>query len=69
MVGWDLNVDLMAKLVHYLSRNIDVFQWKVEDMLGIDPGVTVHMLNISPGAKPVKQRKRHFVPERCEVIQ
>lgn len=29
-VARDLNVNLMIELVSYLSRNIDVFAWKVE---------------------------------------
>ncbi|XP_022853600.1 uncharacterized protein LOC111375040 [Olea europaea var. sylvestris] len=38
-------------------------------MPGIDPEITVHRLNISPGAKPVKQRKRQFASKRHVVIQ
>ncbi|XP_022867175.1 uncharacterized protein LOC111386905 [Olea europaea var. sylvestris] len=31
--------------------------------------VAVHKLNVNPGAKPIKQRKRQFAPERREVIR
>ncbi|XP_022867813.1 uncharacterized protein LOC111387490 [Olea europaea var. sylvestris] len=65
-IGRDLDVTLKTELVGCLSRNIDVFAWKVEDMSGIDPKIAVHRLNISPGARPVKQRKRQFAPERRE---
>ncbi|XP_022897478.1 uncharacterized protein LOC111411151 [Olea europaea var. sylvestris] len=65
-IGRDLDVTLETELICCLSRNIDVFAWKVEDMPGIDPKIALHMLNISSGARPVKQRKRQFAPERRE---
>ncbi|XP_022897821.1 uncharacterized protein LOC111411533 [Olea europaea var. sylvestris] len=68
-VGRDLNTALMTELIDCLSRNIDVFAWKVEDMLGIDPEVVVHRLNTKPETHPVKQRKRQFAPERRRVIK
>ncbi|XP_022851304.1 uncharacterized protein LOC111373062 [Olea europaea var. sylvestris] len=68
-VGRDLDSTIMAKLISCLSQNQDIFAWTVEDMPGIDPEVAVHRLNVNPGAKPVKQRKRQFAPERREVIQ
>ncbi|XP_022872734.1 uncharacterized protein LOC111391716 [Olea europaea var. sylvestris] len=67
-VGRDLSTALMTELIDCLSRNIDVFAWKVDDMPGIDPEVVVHMLNTKPRTHPVKQRKRQFAPERRQVI-
>lgn len=37
-------------------------------MPGIDPSVIVHRLNVNPGFRPVKQRRRTFAPERNQVI-
>ncbi|XP_022845323.1 uncharacterized protein LOC111368325 [Olea europaea var. sylvestris] len=68
-IGRDLKANLWEEIINWLSRNIDVFAWKVKDMPGIDPEVAVHKLNISPRAKPVKQRKRQFAPKRRVVIQ
>ncbi|XP_022846369.1 uncharacterized protein LOC111369122 [Olea europaea var. sylvestris] len=68
-IGRDLKANLREEVIDCLSRNIDIFAWKVEDMPGIDPKVAVYRLNISPGAKPVKQRKRQFTPKRLVVIQ
>ena len=33
-------------------------------MLGIDPSVIIHRLNVHPSSKPVRQKKRVFTPER-----
>ncbi|KAK3036927.1 hypothetical protein RJ639_030892 [Escallonia herrerae] len=35
----------------------------------IDPEVITHRLNVDPSKKPVKQKKRTFVPERQEKIE
>ncbi|XP_022877090.1 uncharacterized protein LOC111395342 [Olea europaea var. sylvestris] len=51
-IGRDLDVTLKTELIGCLSRNIDVFAWKVEDMPGIDPKIAVHKFNISPRTKP-----------------
>ncbi|XP_022858502.1 uncharacterized protein LOC111379372 [Olea europaea var. sylvestris] len=59
-IGRDLDATLKTKLIGCLSRNINILAWKVEDMSGIDPKIAVHKLNISPGARPVKQKKRQF---------
>ena len=56
-------------LVQFLRENIDVFAWSHEDMLGIDPGVITHRLNVYPSSKPVHQKKRVFAPERDNAIK
>ncbi|XP_022876946.1 uncharacterized protein LOC111395176 [Olea europaea var. sylvestris] len=68
-IGRDLKANLREEVINCLSHNIDVFAWKVEDIPGIDLELAVHKLNISPRAKPIKQRKRQFAPERRVVIQ
>jgi hypothetical protein len=47
---------------------VDSFAWTHEDMPGIDPDDIIHCLNTSPGASPVKQKRRKFAPERNLVI-
>ena len=51
-------------LVQFLRKSIDVFVWSHEDMLGIDPSVITHRLNVYPSSKPVRQKKSVFAPER-----
>ena len=40
-------------LIQFLRKSIDVFAWNQEDMLGIDPNVITHQLNVYPSSKPV----------------
>ena len=56
-------------LVQFLRKNIDVFAWSHEDMLGIEPNVITHRLNVYPFSKPVCQQKRVFTPERDDAIK
>lgn len=48
---------------------IDVFTWNYENMPGLDSEVAVHLLNIRPVAKLIKQQQRHFRAELMEVIK
>ncbi|KAJ9566630.1 hypothetical protein OSB04_002596, partial [Centaurea solstitialis] len=44
------------------------FAWSHEDMVGIDPSIISHKLNVDPTFKPIKQKRRKFAPERNKVI-
>ena len=68
-VGVDLERKIKEDLVQFLKKNIDVFAWNHEDMLGIDPSVITHRLNVCPSFKPVRQKKRVFAPERDNTIK
>ena len=41
-------------LANFLRMNQDIFACIHEDMLGIDPSVIVHMLNVNPDSSPVR---------------
>ena len=50
-------------------NNIDVFAWNHLDMIGINPTVASHKLNIMPTARPIRQKVRHFHLDRHQIIQ
>ena len=56
-------------LIQFLREIIDVFAWSHEDMLGINPSVITHRLNVYPSSKPVHQKKRVFAPEKDNAIK
>ncbi|KAL0394719.1 UNVERIFIED_CONTAM: Pro-Pol polyprotein [Sesamum latifolium] len=58
-----------VELLNIEIRNADIFAWAPQDLEGIDPKVITHHLNIDLGIKPVKQKKRHFRPEKDKIIQ
>ena len=65
----DMKKKTKQNLVQFLKKSIDVFAWSHEDMLGIDPSVITHHLNIYPSTKTIRQKKRVFAPERENAIK
>lgn len=51
-IGKALTPEMKEELMNFLKRNFDVFAWKHEDMVGIDPWVSFHHLNINPTYAP-----------------
>ena len=43
-----------------LKRYADVFIWTYDEMLGLDPGLVVHSLNVDSEVKPIVQLVRVF---------
>ena len=56
------------KISQVLLNNMDVFTWTHSDMVGIDPVHASHKLNVVLSARPVRQKMRHFHPDRYRVI-
>ena len=52
-----------------LLNNIDVFAWSHSDMVGINPMMATHQLNIIPTTKPVRQKVRRFHLDCHQIIQ
>ncbi|KAJ9552839.1 hypothetical protein OSB04_016884 [Centaurea solstitialis] len=67
-VGATLTPDIKSKIISFLHEHSDCFTWSHEDMVGIDPDIISHKLNVDPSFKPVKQKRRKFAPERNKVI-
>ena len=67
-IGSKLAEDLKGLLTQFLRHKKDVFAWKQADMGGIDPTMITHRLNASPSFKPVKQKRRSFMPARQKAI-
>ncbi|XP_074313636.1 uncharacterized protein LOC141648823 [Silene latifolia] len=60
------NID--EQIIGFLRTNMDCFAWSHSDMLGIDPSLITHRLNVDPIFPPVQQKRQKFAPERNEVI-
>ncbi|KAL0412116.1 UNVERIFIED_CONTAM: hypothetical protein Slati_3801300 [Sesamum latifolium] len=68
-IGSQMSEETKEEIVLCLQRNADIFAWAPQDLEGINPKVITHYLNIDPSIKPVKQKKRHFGPEKDKIIQ
>ncbi|KAJ9539548.1 hypothetical protein OSB04_032281 [Centaurea solstitialis] len=67
-VGASLPPDIKNTIISFLKEHSDCFAWSHEDMVGIDPSIISHKLNVDPTFKPIKQKRRKFAPERNKVI-
>ncbi|KAL0461378.1 UNVERIFIED_CONTAM: hypothetical protein Slati_0025400 [Sesamum latifolium] len=68
-IGSHLGEEAKKEITLCLQRNADIFAWTPQDLEGIDPQIITHHLNIDSSYKPVKQKKRHFGPEKDKIIQ
>ncbi|KAL8102954.1 hypothetical protein AgCh_027474 [Apium graveolens] len=69
IIGFNLSPDLREDLARFLRRNLDVFTWSHSDMIGIDPNVMCHRLNLDPKKKGVRQKRRPISGERAEALR
>ena len=67
-MGTLANPMVRQNLASFLRMNQDVFAWSHKDMLGIDPSVIVHRLNVNPDSSSVRQKKRVFAQERDKAV-
>ncbi|XP_073313503.1 uncharacterized protein [Primulina huaijiensis] len=65
----DLDPEVREKLITCLQANLSGFAWSAQELTGTSPDVAEHRLNIFPNSRPVKQKKRHFGPEKDIVIK
>ncbi|XP_073294517.1 uncharacterized protein [Primulina huaijiensis] len=65
----DLDPEIRDELITCLHANLSGFAWSAQELTGTSPDVAEHLLNILPNSRPVKQKKRHFGPEKDIVIK
>lgn len=68
-IASDLDSDVKAEVIDCLRRNVGIFAWSSAELTGIQPAVVEHKLNIMPGTRLVKQKKRHFGLEKDKIIE
>jgi hypothetical protein len=68
-VGRIIPSDTRILLQTLLDQYVDVFSWDTSDLTGVPRDLAEHKLNVDSSIKPVKQKRRHFAPERGEAIK
>ena len=66
-VGINLETTIKEALIAFLRKNQDVFAWSHKDMVGIDPNISCHHLNIDSHFSPVQQKRRLLDKERSRA--
>lgn len=57
------------KLEDFLLKNLDIFAWKHRDMVGINPKVSYHHLNVDPIFISHRLKRRALNRERYEALK
>ena len=67
-VGTELEPDVKRSISKVLTQYSKSFASEASEIVGVDPQVASHSLNILSGSKPVVQKKRKFAYERQKLI-
>ncbi|KAL2512128.1 Uncharacterized protein Adt_17728 [Abeliophyllum distichum] len=68
-VGKDFLEKSKEAMKRFLRHNLDIFAWKHEDMVGIDPKVSYHHLNVDPKFLSHRHKKRSLNLEKYEALK
>lgn len=68
-IGNQLGKEMGDQLTAFLKDNRDVFVWCHRDMVGIDPKVMYHHLNIDSEKREIRKKGRPISKERASVVQ
>ena len=58
-----------AELTAFLRKNLDVFAWSHEDMIGIRPSVIMHTLHLDKSIPAKSQKQRRLGTTRAEALE
>ncbi|XP_071926066.1 uncharacterized protein [Coffea arabica] len=67
-VGAGLPSPLKEEMISLIKDHRDIFAWSADEVVGVPPDLMIHQLNVNPQARPVRQKRRHFGPERNKAI-
>jgi hypothetical protein len=68
-IGTEANQQDQAELLSFFDKNSDVFAWLTSDLVGVNRDVIEHWLQVSPNAKPKKQKLHKMADEKIQVAK
>lgn len=60
---------MKAKLKSFILNNLDAFAWKHEDIVGIDPKISCHRLNVDLKFTSYRQKRKALNSERYVTLK
>jgi hypothetical protein len=66
-IGTEANQQDQDELLSFLNKNNDVFAWSTSNLVGVSRDVIEHRLQISPSAKPKKQKLHKMADEKIQA--
>jgi hypothetical protein len=68
-IGTEVNQQDQEKLLSFLDRNNDVFAWSTSNLVGVSRDVIEYRLQVSPSAKPRKQKLRKMADKKIQAAK
>jgi hypothetical protein len=68
-IGAEASQNEQAELLAFLDKNSDVFAWSTFDLVGVSRDVIEHRLQVSPTARPKKQKLHKMSEENVEAVK
>jgi hypothetical protein len=68
-ISTEANQQDQEELLSFLDKNNDVFAWSTSDLVGVSKDVIEHRLQLSPSAKPKKQKLRKMADKKIQAMK
>lgn len=68
-VGNSLPIKVKENLKCFCSKNLDIFAWKHDNIVGIYAKVSYYHLKIDPKVFPHRKKRRSLNPESYEALK
>jgi hypothetical protein len=68
-IGAEASQQEQAELLAFLDKNSDVFTWSTSDLVGVSRDVIEHQLQVSPTARPKKQKLHKISEEKVKAVK
>jgi hypothetical protein len=68
-LGTDTSPEELMNLLALLDKNNDVFAWPISNLIGVSRDINEHRLQVSPNAKPRKQKLHKMSEEKVEAVK
>jgi hypothetical protein len=68
-IGTEASQEEQTKLLSFLDKNNDVFAWSTLDLVGVSRDVIEHRLQVSPSARPKKQKLHKMAEEKVKISE
>jgi hypothetical protein len=68
-ISTEANQQDQEELLSFLDKNNDVFAWSTSDLVGVSKDVIEHRLQLSPSAKPKKQKLRKMTDKKIQATK
>jgi hypothetical protein len=68
-ISTEANQQDQDELLSFLDKNNGVFTWSTSDLVGVSRDVIEHRLQVSPSAKPKKQKLHKMADEKMQAMK